>query len=91
MPSSCGRAYIALIPKKDNPRFVSAYRPISLCNVCFKIVTKIIANRLKSVLPKLIGREQVRFISDQCSFDNIIAMHEIVYTIEHDIKNPLGC
>ncbi|XP_039130816.1 uncharacterized protein LOC120267185 [Dioscorea cayenensis subsp. rotundata] len=55
MPNSWGKSYIALIPKKDSPMSVTDYRPISLCNVCFKIISKILANRLKLVLPNLIG------------------------------------
>lgn len=74
MPSSLGRTFIALIPKKENPRSVSNYRPISLCNVCFKIASKILANLLKAVLPNIIGREQVSFVSWRCSFDNIIVV-----------------
>lgn len=62
--------------------------PISLCNVCFKIVTKILANRLKIVLPKLVSREQVGFILGHCSFDNIIALHEIVHSMKQDFNNP---
>lgn len=38
---------IALIPKVDNPETVSNFRPISLCNVTYKIITKIMVNRLK--------------------------------------------
>lgn len=74
MPSSWGKTFIVLIPKKDKPRFVSDYRPISLCNVCFKIISKLLANRLKIVLPHLIGREQVGLVANWCSFDNIIVI-----------------
>lgn len=72
LPSSWGKTLIILIPKKDKPKLVSDFRPISLCNVCFKIITKILANWLKSVLLSLIGREQVGFVSGRCPFDNII-------------------
>ncbi|XP_039125466.1 uncharacterized protein LOC120261592 [Dioscorea cayenensis subsp. rotundata] len=88
MPNSWGKSYIALIPKKDSPLYVTDYRPISLCNVCFKIISKILANRLKLVLPNLIGREQAGFVSGRCPFDNIIALQEAAHTIESDCKNP---
>lgn len=92
MPTSWGKTFITLIPKKDKPKSVSDFKPILLCTVNFKIISKILANRLKLVLPCLIGQEQASFVSDRCSFDNIIAMQEMVHTLESDIKKPpLGC
>lgn len=88
IPTSWGKTFVTLIPKKNNPRHVTDFRPIALCNVNFKIITKLLANRLKLVLPNLIGREQVGFVSDRCSFDNIIAVQEAVHTLESDTKNP---
>lgn len=87
MPSSWGKTFIILIPKKDKPNLVSDFKPISLCNVNFKIITKILANRLKLVLPKLIGQEKAGFVSDRCSFDNIIVVQEIVHTLQTNTKN----
>lgn len=54
LPNSWAYTFITLIPKTDNPK-VFGYRSISLCNVCYKIVTKLISNRLKVILPKLIS------------------------------------
>ncbi|XP_039138822.1 uncharacterized protein LOC120276159 [Dioscorea cayenensis subsp. rotundata] len=88
MPFSWGKTFISLIPKKDNPSSVSDYRPISLCNVCYKVISKILANRLKLVLPKLIGREQVGFVVGRCAFDNIIALQEVVHSLEKDYLHP---
>lgn len=56
-------------------------RPISLCNVSYKVITKILANRLKSILDGLIGREQSGFIVGRTPLDNIIVVQEMVHFI----------
>lgn len=48
--------HVALTPKKASLEFVSDYCPVSLCNVLYKIVTKILANRLKVILPDIISK-----------------------------------
>lgn len=57
MPISSNLTYVVLIPKKENPKVVLDFCLIFLCNVCYKIIAKILAERLKSVLPNLIGKE----------------------------------
>lgn len=49
-PEDMNKTYIALIPKCKSPSSPKDFRPISLCNVVMKIVTKTIANRLKAIL-----------------------------------------
>ena len=59
---SLNDSHIVLVPKHDHPLKVSDYRPISLLNTSIKISTKILANRLQLVLPKLINKNQYGFI-----------------------------
>lgn len=60
------------------------FRPISLYIVSYKIVSKILTNRLNSVMHKLVGPEQSGFMASRSTFHNIIAVHEIVHLLESD-------
>ena len=55
-------AFIALIPKFDNPTTFDDYRPISLCNCIYKIVAKIITNWMQPILSKYISPEKFSFL-----------------------------
>lgn len=72
-----------LVPKIANPQSVSDYRPISLCNVNYKIITKVLANRLKVILDKIISNAQLAFIPGRLITDNIIVGQECLHTIRN--------
>ena len=68
---------IVLIPKTDAAESVNHYRPISLCNVSYKIISKIIVNRLKPLLNKCISNTQGAFAPGRSIYDNILIAHEL--------------
>lgn len=72
---SINSTFIALILKNNNHEAISDFRPISLCNVFYKLVSKMIYNRLKSVMPLIISRMQSTFILDRLITDNIMVAY----------------
>ena len=75
--------YIALIPKKRKPRKVTDFRPISLCNVIYRIMAKSVANRFKQIMHQIISPMQSAFIPDRLITDNVIVGYECLYKIRH--------
>ena len=71
--------HITLIPKKKNPELMSHFRPINLCNVIFKLVSKVMANRLKRILGKIIFDYQSAFVAKRVITDNIFISFEILH------------
>eukprot|EP00253_Pinus_taeda_P025142 PITA_25142 len=73
-------AFLALIPKEKGALDFSSFRPISLCNSSYNLVSKIIANRLKNILPAIILENQGRFIKGRKILDNIVLVQEAVHS-----------
>lgn len=73
--------FIALIPKSDSPTSFDDYRPISLCNFLYKIISKIITNRLRPILSKHIVPQQFAFLEDRQIHEAIGSAQEALHSI----------
>lgn len=78
------KTIITLIPKVARPTSIKDFRPISLLNVSYKVITKLIANRLKSIMPSISGT-QASFVEGQSISDNIIVIQKIIHSTRHKI------
>ena len=76
IPENFNKTLIALIPKQLGPESINHYRPISLCDTVYKIVTKILVHCLKHLMPTLVSPSQTAFISKRKGTDNVIIAQE---------------
>ncbi|KAG7579199.1 hypothetical protein ISN45_Aa03g033600 [Arabidopsis thaliana x Arabidopsis arenosa] len=82
LPPGLNDVLLVLIAKVMKPEMITQFRPISLCNVLFKVITKVMVLRLKPVMAKLIGPAQSSFIPGRLSIDNIVVVQEAVHSMK---------
>ena len=87
LPPELNQTYLTLIPKVKNLEKVYEFRPITFCNVLYKLVSKVFANRLKKILPHIISETQSVFQSDKAISNNILVAFE---TLHHTKTNKSG-
>jgi hypothetical protein len=78
LPKAITASFLTLIPKKDNPQALSDYRPICLISSLYKILSKVLAARLKKVLGKLISKVQSAFLPNRQILDGVLIVNELL-------------
>lgn len=74
--------FLTLLSKEQGVESPRKFRPISLCNVVLKIITKVMANRLKPILLELVSPEQSSFVEGRQIMDGIILTHEMIHFLK---------
>ncbi|XP_019163454.1 PREDICTED: uncharacterized protein LOC109159798 [Ipomoea nil] len=90
LPQGLNESNIVLIPKKKMPEKVSDLRLIALCNVAYKVLAKMLANRLKEVLQSVVSMTQSAFVPDRLLTDNIIVAGEVGHYLRRKSGGIMG-
>ncbi|GJQ99422.1 RNA-directed DNA polymerase, eukaryota, reverse transcriptase zinc-binding domain protein [Tanacetum coccineum] len=78
-PGELNTTIISLIPKISTPLFVIDFRPIAYCNVVYKCISKVVTERIKGCLDKLINKNQSAFIPRRLIQDNILLAQDLMH------------
>jgi hypothetical protein len=79
---------VTLLPKVDIAVDMKNFRPICLLNLCYKIITKVLNNRLASCITKVISDSQYGFIKNRYNMDGVVSLNEILHEVKR--KNQSG-
>jgi hypothetical protein len=82
---------LTLIPKVDKADKFSDFRPISLCNVMYKIVSRCLVWRMKGFMEKIISENQWAFVGGRQIFDNVMVCFEGIHTMKRGRFSNEGC
>uniref|UniRef100_A0A803PBV4 Reverse transcriptase domain-containing protein n=1 Tax=Cannabis sativa TaxID=3483 RepID=A0A803PBV4_CANSA len=90
LPRGLNATNLVLIPKKKNPSAMGELRPIALCNVPYKIVSKVLANRMKGILDHVVSETQSAFIPGRLISDNIMVAFEVMHFLKRKTTGRKG-
>ena len=89
-PAGFNSTNVVLIPKCGEPRRMGDLRPISLCNIIYKIISKMLANRLQAVLSSCISLTQSAFVPNRLISDNILVASEVLHCLKTKSQGKFG-
>lgn len=90
VPPLWNDSLICLIPKCNQPQEMKNFRPISLCSSMYKIISKILVQRLKNLLPDLISFNQGAFVQGRKAIDNVVIAQELIASFKRKKKSKRG-
>jgi hypothetical protein len=85
------KTLLVLILKVSNPQDLSQFRPISLCNVLYKLCSKTMANRLRVILDDVLAEEQSAFVPGRMITDNVLIAYECIHYLWNKKGKTGGC
>lgn len=88
LPKRINSTILALVPKKIDSMEMRDYRPITCCNVLYKVVSEILANRLKLLLPRIVSSNQSAFIQGRLLMENVLLASELVKDYHKEDVSP---
>lgn len=83
LPRNINKTHVRLIPKITSPKRMTDYRPIALCTVYYKIISKILTKRLQPILHTLVAENQSAFVPQRAIADNVLITHEVLHYLQH--------
>lgn len=91
MPEKVNMTTIVLIPKVKQPQEMKQFRPISLCNVVYKICSKLLANRMRPFLDEIVSEEQSDFVPGRLITDNVLVAYECTHYLRRKKGKAGAC
>lgn len=89
-PADLNNTNVILIPKIDNAASMKDFRLIALCNVLYKIMAKVLANKIKDVLLTVITENQSVFLAGRNIIDNFIVAFEVIHHMRNKRRGQEG-